>query len=112
MTARFFALSACVVAAGLAGCAAQPSTATAPAYEREMKDGRPGILGDLTWTFDLGGKKEAAPAAAAPAPATPQAASVAEQEEFKKWREAAGATERQEFEDWRAWQEWKKKNPK
>lgn len=39
-------------------------------------------------------------------------ASLAEQEEFKKWQESSGSKERSEFEDWRAWQEWKKKNPK
>jgi hypothetical protein len=99
MKARFLALIA--VAAGLAGCAAS-STPPGPAYEREMKDGRPGMFGDLTWDINTGPKRES-PAAAAPA---------AEQEEFKKWREGAGITERNEFEEWRAWQEWKRKNPK
>ena len=110
MTFRFIA--SCVVAAGLAGCATQPSTATAPAYEREMKDGRPGLLGDLTWTIDLSGSKEAPKVAPAPAVAAPAAASATEQEEFKKWRESMGSKERQEFEEWRAWQEWKRNNPK
>ena len=80
-----------------------------------MRDGRPGILGDLRWNIDLSEKKDAAPAtASSPAPAVAAAApmTAAEQEEFKKWRESAGRTERQEFEEWRAWQEWKRKNPK
>jgi hypothetical protein len=84
-----------------------------------MKDGRPGLLGDLTWNIDISEKRQTAPApAASSAPAVaPAAAAVApmtaaEQEEFKKWRESAGRTERQEFEEWRAWQEWKRKNPK
>ena len=136
MTARFFALA--VVAAGLAGCAASPagttstgSTSPGPAYEREMRDGRPGLFGDLTWNIDLSGKPKAAEQAAPQTGAAPQqaaapagaaaagaaAASVppmtaSEQEEFKKWQESAGASERQEFEEWRAWQEWKRKNPK
>ena len=118
MNARFFAIA--VAAASLAGCAVAPgSKPPGPAYETEMKDGRPGFLGDLTWNIDLGsGKREnaSAPASSAPA-AAPAAAAVApmtaaEQEEFKKWKESAGRTERQEFEEWRAWQEWKRKNPK
>jgi hypothetical protein len=107
MKARFFALT--VAAAGLAGCATDPSaTPPGPRYEREIQEGRPGLLGDLRWNIDLSGKRESAAApAAAPAPVT-----AAEQEEFKKWRESAGRSERQEFEEWRAWQEWKSKNPK
>jgi hypothetical protein len=112
MKARFFALA--VAAAGLAGCASdyvppRPSTEPGPAYVNEMKEGRPGLFGDLTWNIDLSGKPKPA-AQAAPQTAAPMTA--AEQEEFKKWRESAGASERQEFEDWRAWQEWKRKNPK
>jgi|SRR5688572_31305540 hypothetical protein len=118
MNARFFAIA--VLAASLAGCAAAPgSKAPGPAYETEMKDGRPGLLGDLTWNIDIGEKRQTAPApAASSAPAVAPAAAVAapmtaaEQEEFKKWQESAGRTERQEFEEWRAWQEWKRKNPK
>ena len=117
MNARFFAIA--VVAAGLAGCAAAPgSKPPGPAYETEMKAGRPGLLGDLTWTIDTNRRNDAAPASAAsPAPAAapaavPATASAAEQEEFKKWQESAGRTERQEFDEWRAWQEWKRKNPK
>jgi len=106
MKLGFIALTA--AAAGFAGCAAQPSTTTAPAYEREMKDGRPGLLGDLTWTIDLSGKKDEAPRPAE----KPAQASAAEQEEFRKWRESMGQADRQEFEEWRAWQEWKRKNPK
>jgi hypothetical protein len=120
----FFALT--LAAAGLAGCSTgyvpphSPSYGPGPAHDTEFKDGRPGMFGDLTWTFDLkSGEKVApaaattsAPAAAAPAAAGAAAASAAEQEEFKKWRESAGASDRQEFEDWRAWQEWKRKNPK
>jgi hypothetical protein len=98
-------LALIAVAAGLAGCAAS-STPPGPAYEREMKDGRPGMFGDLTWDINTGPKS---PATAAPAAS---AASAAEQEEFKKWRDSAGNTERSEFEEWRAWQEWKRKNPK
>jgi len=115
MTARHFAL--CVLAAGLAGCAAGPQ---GPAYssgstrDPAPQEYRHGMFGDLTWNAD--GQKSAAPAEAAkaaPAAASvPAGVSAAEQEEFKKWREAAGATERQEFEEWRAWQEWKRKNPK
>jgi len=96
------------VAAGLAGCAASPgSTPPGPAYEREMKDGRPGMFGDLTFTFGKDGKQPAAQETA-----QPSTASAAEQEEFKKWRESSGQPDRQEFEEWRAWQEWKRKNPK
>ena len=102
MRARFFALA--VVAAGLAGCATDPSaTPPGPRYEREMSEGRPGAFGDLRWSFDLSGNRE---------PARASEASAAEQAEFKKWRDSAGAGDRQEFEDWRAWQEWKRKNPK
>jgi hypothetical protein len=112
MRARFFALA--VVAAGLAGCATDPTAKSpGPAYVNEMKDGRPGLFGDLNWNIDLSGKPQAAAASqqtAAPASAAPMTA--AEQEEFKKWRESAGASERQEFDEWRAWQEWKRKNPK
>ena len=130
MKARFFVVA--VVAAGLAGCATdyvppRPSTEPGPAYANEMKEGRPGLFGDLTWNIDLSGKNKAAQQAAPQAGAAPQqaaapagaaaAASVppmtaAEQAEFKKWQESAGASERQEFEEWRAWQEWKRKNPK
>lgn len=105
MRARFFALA--VAAAGLAGCATDPSaTPPGPRYEREMSEGRPGAFGDLRWSFDLSGKQEAASRESA-APLT-----AAEQDEFKKWRESAGRSDRQEFEEWRAWQEWKRKNPK
>jgi hypothetical protein len=109
MKARFFAIA--LAAAGLAGCAAAPGgKPPGPAYETEMKDGRPGLLGDLTWNIDISDKqKPPAPPSAAQA-AAPMTA--AEQEEFKKWQESAGRTERQEFEEWRAWQEWKRKNPK
>jgi hypothetical protein len=96
------------VAAGLAGCAASPgSTPPGPAYEREMKDGRPGLFGDLTWEIGKGSKPQAAQGTAQPGPVT-----AAEQEEFKKWRESSGQPDRQEFEEWRAWQEWKRNNPK
>jgi hypothetical protein len=113
MRAKFFASA--VVAAGLAGCATDyvpPKpvvNAPGPAYEREIKEGRPGLFGDLTWDIDLSQKRKAAEQAA-PQAAAPMTA--AEHEEFKKWRESAGASERQEFEEWRAWQEWKRKNPK
>jgi len=101
--ARFFALA--VVAAGLAGCATDPSaTPPGPAYEREIQEGRPGILGDLRWNIDLKGQWEAARAS--------EPTSAAEQAEFKKWRDSMSPSERQEFDDWRAWQEWKRKNPK
>jgi hypothetical protein len=108
MKARFFALT--VVAAGLAGCTTNPTaTPPGPAYERETREGRPGLFGDLTWNIDLTEKR----AVAERTPAASNApVSAAEQEEFKKWRESAGRTERQEFEEWRAWQEWKRKNPK
>jgi hypothetical protein len=118
MKPTFFAFA--VVAAGLAGCASdyvppRPSSEPGPAYVNEMREGRPGMFGDLTWDIDLSGKpkaaQQAAPQAGAAAASVP-AMSAAEQEEFKKWRESAGASERQEFEDWRAWQEWKRKNPK
>jgi hypothetical protein len=115
-----FALA--VVAAGLAGCAADPSAkAPGPGYVTEMSDGRPGLFGDLRWDVDLSEKRkaaEAAPAQPAGTMGTAGAATAAgtmtaaEAEEFKKWRESAGSTERQEFEQWRAWQEWKRKNPK
>lgn len=108
MKMRFYSLV--VVAAGLAGCAASPSaTPPGPAYEREMRDGRPGLFGDLTWQLDLGERRAAAERAHAP---TSAPVSAAEQEEFKKWRESAGRSERQEFDEWRAWQEWKRTNPK
>lgn len=99
-----------VVAAGLAGCATDPTAKPpGPAYVTEMKDGRPGLFGDLNWNIDLTEKRRAAESASGEnaGPVT-----AAEQEEFKKWRESAGRSERQEFEDWRAWQEWKRKNPK
>jgi len=100
----FFALA--VAVASLAGCATDPSSKPpGPAYVTEMKDGRPGLFGDLTWNIDLTERRAAAEKAAAPA-------NVAEQEEFKKWRESAGRSERDEFEDWRAWREWKRQNPK
>jgi hypothetical protein len=106
MKTRFFAFF--VVAAGLAGCAASPATPPGPAYEREMREGRPGLFGDLTWTIDRSGaRRTLSESLAEQRPAT-----AAEQEEFKKWRESAGNSERQEFEDWRAWQEWKRRNPK
>jgi hypothetical protein len=109
MKARFFAVA--VVAAGLAGCATDyvpppPSSEPGPAYTREIQEGRPGIFGDLRWTIDLKTGERI------PNPGSPATASVAEQEEFKKWRESAGRSEREEFEEWRAWQEWKRKNPK
>jgi hypothetical protein len=108
MKARFFSLA--VVAAGLAGCATDPTaTPPGPAYEREMREGRPGLFGDLTWTIDLPERRAAAERASA---AAGTQASAAEQEEFKKWRESAGSSERSEFEEWRAWQEWKRKNAK
>lgn len=109
MKARVFASA--VVAAGLAGCATDyvpppPVNKPGPEYsDRQAYQPHrgPGIFGDLTWQFGLPNKAE---------PAKPSAATAAEQEEFKKWRESAGASERTEFEDWRAWQEWKRKNPK
>jgi len=92
------------VAAGLAGCAADPSAKQpGPAYVNETKDGRPGLFGNLTWDVDLSGNKETTRASDA---------SPAEQEEFRKWRESMGPSERQEFDDWRSYQEWKRKNPK
>jgi hypothetical protein len=102
MKARFLVFTA--VAAGLAGCAADPSAKQpGPAYANEMKEGRPGMLGSLTWNIDISGKEE---------PARASGASPQEQEEFRKWRESMGASERQEFEDWRSYQEWKRKNQK
>ncbi|HEV3008827.1 MAG TPA: hypothetical protein VGX52_07325 [Burkholderiales bacterium] len=102
MNARFFALV--VAAAGLAGCATDPSaTPPGPRYEREISEGRPGFFGDLRWNIDLSGKRE---------PSRVSEASAQEQDDFKKWRESMGPSERQEFEEWRAWQEWKRKNPK
>jgi hypothetical protein len=87
-------------AAGLAGCATDP-TATPPgpaSYYRETQEGRPGIFGDLRWNVDLTGKKEAV--------------RVSEEEDFKRWKESnPSTTERREFEEWREWQEWKRKNP-
>lgn len=98
MRARFLALA--VLAAGLAGCTTDP-TATPPgpySYEREIKDGRPGLFGDLRWNVDLSGKRESV--------------RVSEEEDFKRWKESNPSNaERQEFEEWRAWQEWKRKNP-
>jgi hypothetical protein len=103
MKARFFALA--VVAAGLAGCATDPTaTPPGPAYERETREGRPGLFGDLRWNIDTSSRTRESVSASD--------ASPAEQAEFKKWREGAGAGERREFEEWRAWQEWKRKNPK
>jgi hypothetical protein len=98
MKARLLALT--LAAAGLAGCAHQPSdTPPGPAsYYRETQEGRPGIFGDLRWNVDLSGKKESV--------------RVSEAEDFKRWQESnPGSTERREFEEWRAWQEWKRKNP-
>jgi len=96
MRARFFALA--VVAAGLAGCAAG-GTPPGPAYEREMREGRPGLFGDLRWNVDLKGNREPV--------------RVSEEEDFKRWKESnPSSAERQEFEQWREWQEWKRKNPK
>jgi hypothetical protein len=95
--ARLFAFA--VVAAGLAGCATDPTvTPPGPAWEREVREGRPGMFGDLRWNVDLTGKYEAVKAS--------------EEEEFKKWRALENNPERREFEEWRAWQEWKRKNPK
>jgi hypothetical protein len=97
MKTRFIAFA--VVAAGLAGCATDPTaTKPGPLWEREVQEGRPGLFGDLRWNVDLSGKYEPVKAS--------------EEEEFKKWREQAGNPERREFEEWRAWQEWKRKNPK
>jgi len=105
MKAKLCALA--VAATGLAGCATDPTaTPPGPLYTREIQEGRPGLFGDLTWRFDpKTGEK-------LPNPGIPTAASAAEQEEFKKWRESTGASDRQEFEEWRAWQEWKRQNPK
>src|SRR5574341_709437 len=100
-----FVLSA-LLAAGLAGCGATPVTHT---NYREI-DPSQGMMADtMTWEWR---RKQQPGTPEAAQPAASAAASVAEQEEFKKWQESAGATERKEFEDWRAWQEWKKKNPK
>ena len=93
------------------GCASdyvppRPGATPSPAYEREMQEGRPGLFGDLRWNIDLSSGQRTAAADNSTQP------SVAEQEEFKKWRESAGRSERQEFEEWRAWQEWKRQNPK
>jgi len=108
MKRRFFVFT--VAAAGLVGCATNPAaTPPGPAYEREVREGRPGLFGDLTWNIDLSERRAAAESAAGTNTAP---ASAAEQEEFKKWRESAGRSERQDFEEWRAWQEWKRKNPK
>ena len=97
MKARFFSLA--LVAAGLAGCATDPSvTPPGPRYEREIQEGRPGFLGDLRWHVDLGGKREPV--------------RVSEEEDYKRWKESNPTSEdRREFEEWRAWQEWKRKNP-
>ena len=98
MNARF--LSFVLAAAGLAGCATDP-TATPPgpaSYHRETQEGRPGMFGDLRWNVDLTGKKESV--------------RVSEEEDFKRWKESnPSSTERREFEEWREWQEWKRKNP-
>jgi hypothetical protein len=98
-----------VVAAGLAGCAAEPAARQpGPGYLTEMNDGRPGLFGDLRWNVDLTERRAAAERDAQ----TAAPLSAAEQEDFKKWRDSAGRSERQEFEEWRAWQEWKRQNPK
>jgi len=104
MKAGFFVLA--VAAAGVAGCATdyvppRPVGKPGPEYSDRENIARPGMFGDLRWNLDLGGKREPV-----------RADSLAEYEEFKKWREAAGPSERTEFEEWRAWQEWKRKNPK
>jgi hypothetical protein len=99
MKARFFALA--LAATGLAaGCATDPTaTPPGPAWaEREIKEGRPGLFGDLRWNVDLSGNY--------------RTVTGSEEEAFKKWREEAGSQERREFEEWREWQEWKRKNPK
>ncbi len=98
MTARFFASA--LIAAGLAGCAAAPSaTPPGPAHDREMQEGRPGLLGDLRWRVDPTGKREPV--------------RVSEEADFKRWKESAPTdAERREFEEWRAWQEWRRNNPK
>jgi hypothetical protein len=95
--ARLIALA--LAAAGLAGCASDPAaTPPGPAYEREMKEGRPGLFGNLTWTVDHSGNREAA---------------TSEAEDYKRWKESnPTSADRREFEEWRAWQEWKKQNPK
>ena len=72
--------------------------------EAPLPPGQGMFGGGLTW--EMRRKSDVEPAN------PPAAASAAEQEEFKKWRESAGNTERQEFEEWRAWQDWKRKNPK
>ena len=98
MNARF--LSFVLAAAGLAGCATDPTAPTpGPAsYYRETQEGRPGLFGELKWNVDLTGKKESV--------------RVSEAEDFKRWQESnPGSTERREFEEWRQWQEWKRKNP-
>jgi len=104
MNARFLALA--VVAAGLAGCAAdyvppRPPTVPGPQHSyREVETWRgPGMLGDLTWNIGSDGKVMKAESASNP-------------EDYKKAIESMSPSERQEFEDWRAWQEWKRKNPK
>ena len=93
-------LSFTLVAAGLAGCATDPTaTPPGPAYNREVQEGRPGLFGDLRWNVDLTGKRESV--------------RVSEEEDFKRWQESNPSdAERREFEEWRAWQEWKRKNPK
>ena len=98
------AFSLLILATGLAGCAGgTPSPLdTRPVNDRLLPPEQRALGNSMTW----GPEK---PAAAAP---VGTAASTAEQEEFKKWRESAGNNERQEFDDWRAWQEWKRKNPK
>ena len=93
-----------VLAAGLAGCGAEPVTHR-NYHEISPEDG---MLSDTsTWEWR---RKGEAPAPAAAAPAT--AAAVSDRQDFKKWQESAGSAERKEFDDWRAWQEWKRRNPK
>lgn len=98
MKARFLAFT--LVLAGLAGCASERTAGELePSWvDREVREGRPGLFGDLRWTVDVSGKY------------TPVRAT--EEEAFKQWREQANSQERREFEEWRAWQEWKRKNPK
>lgn len=93
---------AVILAAGLAGCGATPQEHRNE-KELPLPPGQ-GMFGD-SMTHEWR-RKDTIP------PAAPVPASVADPEEFKKWRESAGSPERQEFEEWRAWQEWKRKNPK
>jgi hypothetical protein len=99
------ALSAILLAAGLAGCAGSTPTPTDSRNDKErpLPPGQ-GMFGDaFTWEW----RKKDEPAAAAPAAAKPvaPAASAAGKPD------AASAAERREFEEWRAWQEWKRNNP-